>query len=296
MARLGESNLAYWLYRLLGTFAPRLPPETGYPLAERVGGLVQRLSPAKLQVYRCNTQHVLGSGATEAQIDQIVRRIFVNLTKGHYELFWFPQLSLSELQSRMHVAGRERLEQARALGKGIIAISAHLGSVEGTFHATRLIDIPMTAPALRVRPESLFQYIRTLRQVHHVHLLPLDEPMLELFRALRRGEMVAVMTDLDPTQTGVQVDFFGQPARLPEGAAQIALRTGAPIVPVFVLREPGDTLRVQVETPLHLASTGNRDHDLLEGVQQIAHVLERYVRAYPEQWIVGQSPWAQQHA
>ncbi len=296
MVRLGEVNLAYWLYRLAGAVMSRLPPETGYRLAERASGLVQRLSPAKREVFTRNTQNVLGPGATPDQVAQIVRRNFVNLSKGHYELFRFPRLSEAELWSWMRVVGRERLEQALAWGKGVIAISAHLGSVEGTFHATRLFNIPMTAPLLRIRPESLFRYIRRLRQVHKVHLLPLDEPLLELFRALRRNEMVAIMADLDPTQTGVTVELFGKPARLPSGAAQIALRTGAPLLPVFVIREPDNTLQVRIEPPQILERTGDRQQDLLRAVQQIAHNLEPYIRAYPDQWIVRESPWAPEPA
>ncbi|MGC9335767.1 MAG: lysophospholipid acyltransferase family protein, partial [Anaerolineae bacterium] len=142
-----------------------------------------------------------------------------------------------------------------------------------------------------VKPERLFQYTLKLRQSHGVRLLPSDGPMIGLFRALKRGEIIALPCDRLTGDSARSVEFFGAPARLPDGAVRIALRTGAPLIPAFVLRLPDDSFLIAVEPPLDLGRTGDMEADVAAGMAKVVRAMERHIAQHPEQWLVAAPIW-----
>ena len=124
-----------------------------------------------------------------------------------------------------------------------------------------------------------------------MRLLPIDGPLFGLFRALRRGQLVAVAADRDITRSGILVDFFGAPARLPDGHVQLALRTGAELTTCFALRQPDNSSLVQVEPPLKLEQTGDFERDVRVGVRKVVARMESWISRYPEQWIMLYPIW-----
>jgi KDO2-lipid IV(A) lauroyltransferase len=114
---------------------------------------------------------------------------------------------------------------------------------------------------------------------------------LELFRALRRNEVVGLAADRDLTESGIVVDFFGAPARLPDGYAQLSLRTGAPIIAGFSQRLPDNAFVAHLEPPLELEDTGDRSRDVRAGVEKVVSIMERYIGAHPEQWVMSVPIW-----
>jgi len=107
----------------------------------------------------------------------------------------------------------------------------------------------------------------------------------DTLRSLRRNEVVGILPDHNISQGGLLVDFFGRPATTAPGPARYALRTGAPIVPVFSVREADGTLKAIFEPPLTLVRTGDRAHDTLVNTQRITNVVERAIARHPEQWM-----------
>jgi KDO2-lipid IV(A) lauroyltransferase len=87
------------------------------------------------------------------------------------------------------------------------------------------------------------------------------------------------------------IDFFGSPARLPDGPVRVALRTGVPIVPAFASRLPDDTFAIHIEPPLDLPETGDHETDVRLAMQEVVKVLERHIARQPEQWLVVSPVW-----
>jgi KDO2-lipid IV(A) lauroyltransferase len=284
--------ITYSLYRLLAVSIGRLPPRWGYPLAEYAGHLLCEFSARDRGVIADNLRHVLGPNASESEIQSKVRQACVHIVKGHYDLFRVARLGNAEIEDMVDVTGWQHLKQAMDGGQGVIVLSAHLGNVELVMQGTVIRGIPAVSPVERIEPERLFQYTRAMRQSHGLRLIPADGSMVGLFRALKRGEIVGLAGDRDVTGSGRIVDFFGSPARLPDGPVRVALRTGAPLIPAFAHRRPDNTVEVHVEPPLQLVRTGDKEADIQKGMEMMVAVMEQYIARWPEQWLVAQRIWS----
>ena len=283
--------LTYGTYRLLGALTGPLPPRAGYALAHRVGSLLCASSSGLTQALTHNIRHVLGSEASEAEVQVVVRQICVNIAKGHYDLFHLSRLTTDQIRRMTQIEGQEHFDEALARGKGVIVISAHLGNVDIMGQLPAAYGVPMLGPVMRVQPERLFQYTLKLRQIHGLRLIPIDGPLLEVYRALKRGEIVGLPCDRGIADNSRPIEFFGAPASLPTGPIRLALRTGAALLPAFALRQPDETFRVQVEPVLELQASGDREADVAAGMRKMVAILERYISRYPEQWLVAAPVW-----
>jgi len=214
------------------------------------------------------------------------------MAKNCYDLFRVPTLSMAEIARLVKVEGWEHVERALSKGRGLIIVTAHFGNTDIVAQALVLREIPVVAPAEHLKPEVLFQYICSLRTSKGLRLIPVDGMLLELFRALQRNEAVGLAADRDITESGIVVDFFGAPARLPDGSAQLSLRTGAPIIAGFSQRLlPDNTFVARFEPPLELKATGDRTRDVRAGVEKVVAIMERYIGEHPEQWVMSVPIW-----
>jgi len=284
--------LIYGLYRLLGALTGPLPPRIGYGLARPAGALLFALSPRMRRALIHNMRRVLGPDADEAEVRTTARRACVNVARGHYDLFRVSRLNVAEIQAMTHVEGLEHMQAALAQGKGAILVTAHFGNVDIMGQVPLAYGIPFSGPVQHVQNERLFQYTQKLRQSHGLRLIPADGPLMGLIRALKRGEIIGLPCDRDIADNTRIVEFFGAPARLPHGPVRLALRTGAPLVPAFSRRLPDDTFLVQVEPALDLPDSGDREADVLAGMQMIVEVMERHISRAPEQWLVSRPVWS----
>jgi lauroyl/myristoyl acyltransferase len=239
-----------------------------------------------------NVTHILeGSHKAVSDKEAIVRGVFRNMAKNFYDLFRVKTLSQAEIDRLVKVEGREHVERALSRGKGLIFVGTHFGNVDIVAQVPALWNIPVVGPAERLKPEILFQYICSLRANKGFRLIPIDGPLFELRRALRRNEVVALAADRNIAGSGIVVDFFGAPARLPDGYAQLSLRTGAPIIVGFGQRLPDNTFVANLEPPLELEVTGDRDRDVRAGVEKVVATMEHYIGECPEPWVMSVSIW-----
>jgi lauroyl/myristoyl acyltransferase len=289
---LDQTMLSYYLYRLLGLLVPLVPPGLGYPLATRLGDLFYHLDRVTRANVYDNVTHILEGGQkATGDSEAIVRGVFRNMAKNFYDLFRASTLSLAEIDRLVKVEGREYVERALSQGKGLIFVGTHFGNIDIVAQVPALWEMPVVGPAEHLKPEALFQYICNLRANKGFRLIPIDGPLFELCRALRRNEVVGLAADRNIAGSGIVVDFFGAPARLPDGYARLSLRTGAPIIVGFSQRLPDNTFAVYLEPLLELESTGDRDRDTRAGVEKVVAIMERYIGERPEQWVMSVPVW-----
>lgn len=283
--------LTYGVYRVLGELTGRMPPRMGYWVAGWMGTLIHALLSKVRRTVTHNIRHVLGPDASESEVRACARRACVNIAKCHYDLFRLEHRTADEIREMAPFEGREHLDQALAKGKGVVLIAAHVGNVDVAAQLPALYGIPITGAVEHVRPEPLFRYTLRLRQKHGLRLIPADQAMIGLFRALRRGEIVVLPMDRNLADNTREVLFFGKPTLLPDGPVQIGLRTGAALVPALISRCPDDSLRVHISPEIELPRTGDWEADVCSGMQRVVAVVEQHIARYPDQWLVASPVW-----
>jgi lauroyl/myristoyl acyltransferase len=287
--------MSYWIYVISIALAPMLPETMGYWFFARIGDLAYFFATQARTDYFRNLKHVLGPEISLKERRRIARRAFQNLFKNYFDLFRGHRLS--ELQVRAQsdeVVGFEHLEKAFATGKGIVGGSAHFGNFNLFLHLAAVYlkgHRHVVVPNERLHPQRLFDLVRRQRAAQGIEIVPVDTAVRTLIRALRDGSMVGLALDIDPTHSGIVVDFFGAPAQLPDGAVALSLKYDVPLVIGFTRRLDSNRCTVVIEPPVQLERTGNLARDTRLGVEKIARRLEEWIGRYPDQWLMFQPIW-----
>jgi KDO2-lipid IV(A) lauroyltransferase len=284
--------MVYYLYRLAGYVVPRIPPRIGYVLFSGFGGLVHTLNARARANVRSNMCHILGPGAPAAQVDRLSRATFDFVAYNYYDLFRLPTLTESQVNSMVQVNGWENVQAALSLGKGVVMTSAHFGNIEIVLYAMLLRGVAITIPAERVQPPQLFDYLTMLRTSKGLNLIPIDGPMTDLFRTLRRGGVAGIAGDRSVAGQGAVVPFFGAPARLPDGHVRLAMRTGAPLVLGFSRRLVRDRYEATFHPHFSIPEEGTEEERFAAGMSYVVQGLQQAIGTYPEQWAITTPIWA----
>jgi lauroyl/myristoyl acyltransferase len=283
--------LKYYVFRLAGVLVPRVPQRLGYGLAGLLAWAISILPLPANRVLRANLRQALGPGFDEREVRRLARAALRNNVVNYYELFLLPSISPEEVAQRTSIQGLERGERALAMGKGLIITMPHFGNFNLASQLTRYYQVPVTMVVEDLEPPEFYDYVTRLRTTHGIKAVPASQSLRPVVRALHANEAVGLAADRDVTGGGERLPFFGAPARIPVGHVKLALRTGAPILPCFVVRESNDHSRVYVEEPLFLTPGEDSRRDVREGTQRIIALMERYIRAYPDQWLAFQPIW-----
>jgi KDO2-lipid IV(A) lauroyltransferase len=214
----------------------------------------------------------------------IARRAYVNMAYAVMEGLSSTRLSEAGIANALIAGNWEPVQAALDAGKGVLAATAHLGGWElvGEVLARRGVKLHVVVRSLK---GSLNAQLVENRRRSGLRLIPPSGAVLSIVRALRRGEMVAMLIDQAlPADRGVFVPFFGRPACTTPALSMAAVSSGAPVFVIVSIRE-GDHLRMFVEGPVPLPNTGDRKRDIVEHTAAITQALERYIRRYPDQWL-----------
>jgi len=289
--RLFNQTMAgYWMYRVLGAILPRIPPRLGYALFGWIGARFFDWFADAREPLRDNMRHVMPNAAAP-EIDRVARDILRNHLKNYYDFFRSTRLTKDDIAKIVQVNGFEHLERALTRGKGVIFITAHFGNLDIVGQTFAIRGYKVTTPAEHVKPEILYQRIVATRAAKGLTIIPVDGPLLSLVRALKKNEIVGLASDLDVTKSGIVVNFFDAPARLPDGHVQLALKTGAALLPAFSMRLPDNTFAAYAEPAIELRNTGDSNADIRAGVEQVARVMEKWLGQRPEQWVMFHRIW-----
>lgn len=259
-----------------------LPSKGSLKLGEALGYLILRFDVKGRRIAYGNLSSSFPS-LTPKEIKGMVARCYRNLGMSIAEFSRLPRLSKEEINGMAEVEGIENLEAALRKGRGVILLTAHLGNWEllGAVLAARGYEVNAIVSRLKVK--GLDRLVGRIRRSIGVNPLP-REALKSAVESLKRNQILAILADIDTRARGAFVKFFGRRAFTPIGPILISLRTGAPIVPAFIVRE-GEKHRVFILEPLKLEGDPPSD------AQRFTELIESFVRRYPDQWIWMHRRW-----
>jgi Kdo2-lipid IVA lauroyltransferase/acyltransferase len=278
----------------LGLFLPagwllaRLPARAGLWVGSRLGDLAWLALPRRRAMTLENLARALGRERSAAQLRRLGRRSFEHLGMNLVEACVFFFRPPSVLLSRVELDGVEHVRAAAAKGKGILLLTAHYGNWEllAASHALSVYSLSVV-----VRPMDnpvMDRVVERFRLRSGVELITKRRGLRDILEALRRGRMVGILLDQNAARAeGVFAPFFGVPASTSKALAVISLRTGAPVVPVFIRRVEGERHRVEAGPVIPMPSTG----DVADYTAAFNRAIEAAIRRAPEQWFWMHNRW-----
>jgi len=288
MRRRLEFALVWAAVKLLS-----LPPRS---IARNIGAFIARLAllltPRLAGVGDLNLRLAF-PGKSAAERQQILRRLYRNLGWLLAEFCQMPRYTPETTRSFIRYEGLEHYLAARDEGKGVLILTGHLGAWELSSFYHSLMGYPMSIVIRRLDNPLVDSLVNHIRCLHGNQVLHKDDFARGLLASMRRGETVGILMDTNMTPPqGSFVDFFGQSACTGTGLARIAMKTGARVLPGFLLWEEATQQYVlRFGAPLCLAGSGDVEADVIANTALFTRVIEDYIRQYPDQWLWVHRRW-----
>jgi KDO2-lipid IV(A) lauroyltransferase len=183
--------------------------------------------------------------------------------------------------------GLENYLAARDRGQGVLIVTGHLGGWELSSFWHSLMGYPMAMVIRRLDNARVDRLVNDIRCMHGNRVLHKDDFARGLLAAMRHGETVGILMDTNMTPPqGVFVPFFGVMACTASGLARVALRTGAAVLPGFLVWDAGEGKYVlQFGREIPVVASGDDERDIVENTARFTGAIEEFIRRYPEQWL-----------
>jgi lauroyl/myristoyl acyltransferase len=243
-----------------------------------------------VQVLEGNLLRVLGRDTDGAQLRAMSREVMRSYARYYMEAFRIQAIPRERVLAGMHNDSPNvplTMEYLQS-GRGVIYALPHCGDYELAGAWINAMGAgSFTTVAERLKPESVFQQFLKFRQAIGMEVLPTTggpHPFGVMAQRLRAGKLVCLVADRDLSDTGVEVDFFGEKALLPAGPAMLAIQTGAALMPVSSWFVGDDEWATYVHDEIPVPEHGNRKEKAAIMTQQLATVFEKSIREHPEDW------------
>ncbi len=276
----------------------RLPEPVGRALFNFGADIAWRRQGGGVEVLEGNLLRILrtSSGFTESdpefgqELRALSRAVMRSYARYYFETFRLQAIPDERITAGMHV-NQENIDltlEHMKNGRGVIYALPHMGDFEQAGRWVILVGAgSITVPAERLKPEAVFQKFLAFRQGLGMEVVPTSggpHPFGVMAQRLRAGKLVCIVADRDLSDTGVEVDFFGEKALFPAGPAALAVTTGAALMPVgcWFVGEAEWGAHIYDEIPV--PGAGARKEKIAAMTQAMATVFEQAIREHPQDW------------
>ncbi|MEV6761806.1 phosphatidylinositol mannoside acyltransferase [Streptomyces sp. NPDC051105] len=281
------------LYGLGWSTVKRLPEPVAVRLGRTVADLAWRQRGKGVERLESNYARVLPDASPE-RLRELSRAGMRSYLRYWMESFRLPAWSEDRIRAGFAPKDVHHLTDGLASGKGVIIALPHLANwdLAGAWVTTEL-KTPFTTVAERLKPETLYDRFVAYREGLGMEVLPHSggSAFGTLARRLRDGGLICLVADRDLSASGVEVDFFGDTARMPAGPALLAQQTGAYLLPVTLWYDDTPVMKGRVHAPIDVPESGDRDSKTSVMTQALADAFATGIADHPEDWHMLQRLW-----
>jgi KDO2-lipid IV(A) lauroyltransferase len=284
-----KDNLSAYAYFAGWRIVRWLPERTAYRLAYAAADFLTKRKGKNVSRLRANLQRTQPN-MTELDLDLLLIDAMRSYMRYWCDTFRFPDWSPERVRETVSVRNEHLLLDAISAKTGVIVTLPHAGNWDhaGAYFCGKGINLVTVAEHLK--PEKLFLKFLSYRQAMGMEVLPLDGRVLgTLEQRLRQGALVALVADRDLSRSGIDVNFFGAPSRMPPGPAILALKTDAPLITAFVSYTDSG---IHIDfNEVSIPSSGSDEEKISQIVQSMAQQFQDGISAHPEDWHMLQRIW-----
>lgn len=281
------------LYGLGWGTVKKLPEPAAVALGRTIADIAWKRRGKSVQRLESNLARVVPDAGPErlAELSKAGMRSYM---RYWMESFRLPSWSEERAADGFDPKGLHHLKDGLATGRGVVLALPHLANwdLAGVW-VTRCLGVPFTTVAERLKPETLYDRFVAYRESLGMEVLPHTGGAAfgTLARRLRDGGLVCLVADRDLSASGVEVDFFGDTARMPAGPALLAQQTGALLLPVTLWYDDSPVMRGRVHPPVDVPETGTRAEKTSVMAQAVADAFAGGIAEHPEDWHMLQRLW-----
>jgi KDO2-lipid IV(A) lauroyltransferase len=282
--------IGYFIYLILKGFSFLInlfPESIALWVGRQMGDAAYYLDWEHRNVALQNLYIAFGQEKSEEERRIIAKRNFRHMGMMVIEFFRILGMDTETYKRKVSVEGLEEALKLLDKKKGGLLLIGHFGNWELMGFMAKVIGNPVLAVAKPIkRNERLYRFIQEIRDKAGLHLISPENATQKVIHALSKNRLVGIMIDQRAKRSrAVWVDFFGKKAPTTPGLAVMAIRSGAPVVPVFMIRNGFQKHRLLVKDPIELVLTGDMKKDVEINMQRFTRVLESMILQYPDQWV-----------
>jgi len=288
--------IAYTIYLLLKGFSllvNLLPEGFTLRLGRQLGKMVYYLDRGHQKVAIQNLHIAFDQEKSEGEMRSIAKKAFENLGMMAVEFFRIPRIDVKEFKERVKIEGLEEALKLLEKRKGALLLLGHFGNWELMGLMSKVIGNPIMVIAKPLKKNRwVDQFITKVRSAGGLEVISNIKAGRKVIRALSENRVVGILIDQRAKRSeGIWADFFGRKAPTTPSLAVLAMKTGAPVLPVFMIRNGFQKHRLIIKEPLELIRTGDIKKDVESNTQLFNDTLESMIRRHPDQWFWLHQRW-----
>jgi Kdo2-lipid IVA lauroyltransferase/acyltransferase len=242
---------------------------------------------------RRNLKLAFGNEKAPGEIEKISRDVYVMLGKNVGDILRHAGVStLGDLEKFVVMKGFQNFEAANAKGKGVVFVACHMGAFELQITSMALRGLNFMVIGTPLKDKRLNDLMWKHRNRNGTNAVERDKATFPMLKVLKSGGSVALLIDQDTKKVkSTFVNFFGMPASTPIGAALLALKTGAAVLPAFSHLGEDGKQHIEILSEIPLRNTGDEESDIMFNTQVYTDIIEARIRKYPSQWVWMHERW-----